>query len=245
MLVDAVIMAGGRSVRMRKRGDPTHKALVCLDGIPMAERSLATLIAHGFRSVGISVSERESDVLRFARGRLSALAASTGASLHCIVEAEPLGTIGAVGRIVMATDALLVVNVDNVTALDLRQLVEGHRSSGAAMTIAAHWEPFPMPFGELEIRDGAVRAYREKPTHHICVSSGTYVLSADAVRAIKPNERIGVPELFERLRARSLLVAAHQHKAAWIDVNDAAALARAERLVCRQDDSLVPDAIHR
>ena len=243
MIVDAVIMAGGRSVRMRDRGDPTHKALVLVDGVAMAERSFASLIAYGFRSIAITISAEEPDVLCFARGRLSALADSAAANLRCIIEEKPLGTIGAVGRIRSATDALLVVNVDNISALDLRQLVERHSAGKAAMTIAAHREPLPVPFGELEVTSGVVSAYHEKPTHHLWVSSGAYVLSADARAAIGLNERIDVPKLFERLRARSLLIAAHQHDAAWVDVNDAAALVRAEQLVHREGAH--SDRVHR
>jgi NDP-sugar pyrophosphorylase family protein len=154
-----------------------------------------------------------------------------------------LGTIGAVGRIGPAADPLLVVNVDNISELNLRQLVERHRVGNAAMTIASHQEPFPVPFGVLEITNGVVGGYREKPTDHLWVSSGTYVLSADAVAAINPNERLDVPELFERLRARALLVTAYQHDAAWVDVNDATALVRAEQLV-RRDGGLA-DCVHR
>lgn len=227
MIADTMIMAGGRSLRMRERGDPAHKALVRLDGIPMVERSLTTALAHGSRSIVLSVNAQEPELIQFARSRLRALAEEAHSCFDCIIETQPLGTIGAIARVTIA-DALLVLNVDNVTDLDLSRLVERHRSSAAAMTIAAHREPFTMPFGELEIRDGAVCAYLEKPTHYRLVSSGTYVFSASAAASIQTGERIDVPEIFARVRARGLLVAAHEHDAMWIDVNDAGALARAQ-----------------
>jgi NDP-sugar pyrophosphorylase family protein len=227
MIADTMIMAGGRSLRMRERGDPTHKALVCLDGIPLVERSLITALAHGSRSIALAVNAQELDLIRFARSRLRGLAEKADARFDCIIETQPLGTIGAIARVTIA-DALLVLNVDNVTDLDLSRLVERHRSSAAAITIAGHREPFTMPFGELEIRDGAVCAYHEKPTHYRLVSSGTYVFSASAAASIQADEPIDVPEIFARVRARGLLVAAHEHDARWIDVNDAGALARAQ-----------------
>ena len=230
MFVDALIMAGGDSARMRSSGFPTHKALVRLGGVTLAEIAVRALIEHGFRSIAISLRESETELLNFARGHLTVSAAAAGARLHCAIEETPLGTIGAVRRVEMASKALLVVNVDNVSDIDLRALVDEHLASGSAMTIASHIETLVFPLGELAIQDGQVMAYHEKPAHRISVSSGTYVLSPAAVAAIAPNERISVPELYDRLRGRSLSIGAYVHECAWIDVNDANALARAHRL---------------
>ena len=231
---DVLIMAGGRSARMRVRGDPTHKALVPLDGVPMIERCALDVIALGVRSLTIACSERETEVLAFVRGRLAAFADHARVPFTCVAEAHPLGTIGAAATVRMSTDALLVLNVDNVTDLDLRDLVRHHRSTGAALTIAAHRESFPLPFGQVDIAAGCVRAYHEKPVYRPWVSSGTYVLSPLAIASIEPAERIDLPQLYERLRERAARVSAYQHAAEWVDVNDAAALARANDLFSRR-----------
>ncbi len=228
-------MAGGRSERMRARGDPTHKAMVAVSGATLAERSLRALLGHGFRSLAIAVSAAETALVGHVREDLVPLARRAGGSLRCIAEARPLGTIGAVREIAAdAADAVLVVNVDNLTTLDLAALVAHHRRCGAALTIASHLEPVPLPFGVLELCAGRVNRYAEKPVHRVRASSGTYVLSAQAIGTIACGEPIGVPQLFERLRERGLGVAAFEHDAAWVDVNDAASLERAARLVARE-----------
>lgn len=225
-------MAGGRSARMRSRGDPTHKALIAVGGATLAERSVRALLAGGFCSLAIAVSAAEEALALHARTDLAALARVAGGTLRCIVEESPLGTIGAVREIAAeAADPLLVVNVDNLSALDLRALVAHHQRCRAALTIATHLEPVALPFGVLDVRAGLVERYAEKPVLHVRASSGTYVLSADAIGAVAPGEALGVPQLYERLRTRGLPVAAFEHDAAWVDVNDAAALARAAALV--------------
>ncbi len=217
---------------MRAGGDSTHKALVVLAGDTLAARSVRALLARGFRSIAVTVSAAEAALLAHVRADLVPLARAAGGELRCLVEESPLGTIGAVRSVLPdAADALLVTNVDNVTALDLTALVAHHRRFGAALTIASHVERFPVPFGVLDVREGRVEQYAEKPEHRVRVSSGTYVLSHAAIRAIEPGEPLGAPELCERVRALGYTVAAFEHDAAWIDVNDGAALERARALV--------------
>src|SRR6185369_3742398 len=110
--------------------------------------------------------------------------AARGARLECLKEDVPRGTIGIARELKGRAETILVVNVDNLTALNLRHLVEHHLESGAAFTVATHFEPFQIPFGEVTLDDGFITDYREKPVRQIRVSSGTYVLSARACEFI-------------------------------------------------------------
>ncbi len=51
----ALIMAGGRSSRMRA-SVPRHKAMVEVLGLSMLERNLIMLAGHGFRDIAIAVN---------------------------------------------------------------------------------------------------------------------------------------------------------------------------------------------
>ena len=65
----------------------------------------------------------------------------------------------------------------------------------------------------------------------ICVSSGTYVLSSRACDLVPKGRRFDVPDLVDTLIKNGEPVAAFEHDAPWIDVNDAAAILKAEQLV--------------
>ena len=92
----AVIMAGGRSARMRATAGPAHKALVPVLGVALLERNLCTLLAQGFRDVAVAVSAHEPDVERWVLGRGRALATAVRARLDCLKETSARGTIGAI-----------------------------------------------------------------------------------------------------------------------------------------------------
>jgi dTDP-glucose pyrophosphorylase len=229
----ALIMAGGRSDRMRATLGSRHKALVPVLGVPMLERNLHKLLSAGFRTIVVASSAREPTIGEYVRTRGRALARTQHATVESVVEDQPRGTIGIAGVLHDRADAWLVVNVDNLTALDLQALALHHRNAGAALTIATHVEPFRIPFGELEVSGTHVVRYAEKSLRQIRVSSGAYVLSPRACRLIRTDGRTDVPELVEALLARGESIAAFEHEAPWIDVNDAAAVTRAEELIAR------------
>jgi NDP-sugar pyrophosphorylase family protein len=227
----AIIMAGGRSSRMRATNGSRHKALVPVLGIPMLERNLCALLGSGFRDITVAFAADEPAIDAFVASRAKALADACGANVMPYREVRPLGTIGAVRAYAGRADAVVVVNVDNMTTLDLRELADAHVTSGAAMTIATHDEPFTIPFGSVTVADGDVVEYREKPAYPVRISSGTYVLGPRAIAAIRPDVPTGVPELVSMLIGSGERVAAFEHNAVWIDVNDAAGVARAETLI--------------
>ena len=181
----ALIMAGGRSERMRATLGCQHKALVRVLGVCMLERNICKLLSFGFREIVVAISSKEPEVEDYIQNRGRALVAARGASLDTLKEKEPLGTIGIARELNDRSDALLIVNVDNLTALNLKSLVAHHRECGTAFTIATHLEPFRIPFGEVKVESGYITAYLEKPTRDIRISSGTYVIGPEACRPHK------------------------------------------------------------
>jgi NDP-sugar pyrophosphorylase family protein len=229
--VAAVIMAGGRSERMRAGGSGQHKGLRSVLGMPLIERNLRTLLWFGFKRLFVAINHQESALAAWLDGRGRALAESQSATLALLVEQQPLGTIGAVASLPGEIDDAVIVNVDNLTSLDLKQFVEYHRERKAAATIAKHQQPFPVPFGMLELSGQRVVAYREKPQLSVTISSGAYVLSRRAIERVRAGQRLDVPALIEALLQAEEAVLAYAHDQPWIDVNDEAALALAERLL--------------
>ena len=226
----AVVMAGGQSERMRTTAGPAHKALVRVAGVSLLERNLNALIANGFRTIAVTVSRRDAPVIEFVENQARELARAHHASVRCFVEPEPLGNMGAVRELSDGPSHLLVVYVDNVSTFHLRNFFTHHVHRRAALTIATHFESFTTPFGELEVRDGDVVSYAEKPARRVRIASGFYAVEGAALAAI-PRGRLDAAGLFRRLSEAGRRISAFDHDSAWVDVNDAAALARAERLV--------------
>jgi NDP-sugar pyrophosphorylase family protein len=216
---------------MRASGSRHHKGLRTVLGVPLIECNLRALLWFGFKQLYVAVSAQESALAAWIDEHGRPLAESQSATLEVLVENEQRGTIGAVASLPREIEDVLIVNVDNLTSLDLADLARYHREGKAAATIATHDQPFPIPFGMLELSGQRVVAYREKPKLSVCISSGTYVLNRRAIDRVPGDRPFDVPALIDALLQADDPVVAYAHNQHWIDVNDEAALAHARRLV--------------
>jgi mannose-1-phosphate guanylyltransferase len=105
----------------------------------------------------------------------------------------------------------LAVNADNLTDFDLQTLVDAHRSAGAAATLTVFRSPAPSRCGVVEVRDGLVVGFQEKPAHPRgdLANAGMYAFHPDVLSLVEgpPPRDIGydlLPKLVGRARAVSL-----------------------------------------
>jgi NDP-mannose synthase len=227
----AVIMAGGAGLRMLAGGESAPKPLVRILGAPLIERNLFALLRAGVPDVRICVAAGDDMVARWAATRGARLAAARGASVRLVTEEAPLGNCGGLARAVperTAVDSLLVF-ADNLCDLDLAALHAHHRALGADLTLAVHDEPFPVPYGVLDIERDLVTGYREKPTMHLRVASGVNVVGPRGRGLLRGPS--GIAELVNACVADGLKVVAYPHRARWVDVNEPTARDRATAMV--------------
>lgn len=234
MTAGALILAGGRGTRMAaSTGSDHEKPLVAVRGVSLLERNLCAIVSAGMSDVWVAFRDYQRGIGAEV-DRLASAVRPRGVTVHALIEAQPLGTIGAAGMIGDRGAPLLAVNADNLCGLDLRAMVERHRGTGADLTLAAHDHAVTNPYGELDVDGDRVVAYREKPTRVTRVCSAISVLGSAAVRML--DGPAGLPELASRLIARGGDVRVVEHSAPWIDVNDAADAARAAALVAAHRD---------
>lgn len=215
---------------MRASAGERHKALVSVGGATLLEWNVAQLLRHGFLDIVVAVSARDPEIADFVRTSVVPVVEPAGAKIELFEERVPLGNAGAAHQVISSADNVLMLYVDNLTTLDLERLVDFHERGGFAATIATHGEPFQIPFGRLSLDGSRVTDYAEKPVIQVQVSSGTCVLSKKACDIIPEGRPIGMSELFVLLSERDYTVGAFVHDAPWIDINDAQALNRAQRL---------------
>ncbi len=177
MSVVALIMAGGRGERMRLSGVDVPKPLVPVLGTPLLERNVRALQRHGIEEIVVSVAAGDAEVLAFV----------DPLPVEPLVETEPLGNIGV--RAVAAGG--LGTGARGLRRQPLHGRPDRHpgraRADGAALTLAAHDEPFRLPYGRLTLDGDRVTAYDEKPTIAVPVSSAIAVLGPAALARWRPS----------------------------------------------------------
>lgn len=235
--VTALVMAGGAGTRMSRSGATRPKPLISAVGVSLLERNIHQLLKFGFDDITVAIPAGNAEISAFVLERCSVACGACGARLKILSEERPLGNIGCAGLLADRADTVLVVYADNLTSLNLRDVIAEHRRSRADMTIAAHREPFQMPFGELVIEDGRVASYKEKPIYRFPVCSAISVLGPAATSALPSHRPTGLSELVLALIESGRQVRAFEHAAPWVDVNDLRLLRRAEELIIAHPDA--------
>src|SRR5437764_14847062 len=112
-------------------------------GEPMLRHIRGLLRGHGFTDVVVTVQFLASIIRNFFGD-----GSDLDLSLTYATEDEPLGTAGSVKNAERFLDEpFLVISGDAVTDIDLREVIEFHRASGAAVTVTMKRVENPREFG--------------------------------------------------------------------------------------------------
>jgi mannose-1-phosphate guanylyltransferase len=119
------------------------------------------------------------------------------------------GTLAAHADLLSHEEMFLVVNADNLTDFDLRELVEAHRAGGTAATITVFRSAQPTRCGVVEVHDGLVIGFEEKPANprSDLANAGIYAFDPDVLALIDgpPPQDIGY-DLLPKLIGRAQVV---------------------------------------
>jgi NDP-mannose synthase len=203
-------------MRLRPYTTILPKPLLPIGDRPILEIILGQLAAAGFERVDLCVGHL-GDLIRvyFSEGTVL----PDGLELDWHWEpGEPLGTAGAL-RVVPGLDStFLAMNGDILTTLDYGKLMDYHRESGAALTIAIQGRRVEIDLGVLELAGDRVTAYDEKPALTYDVSMGIYAYEPRALAHLPSDGPCSFPELVQRLLAAGEHVAAYRSDADWFDI---------------------------
>jgi len=220
-VTEALLLAGGKAERLGEAAQGLPKPLVPVAGFPLAEYTVARLVAAGVTRVIVACRAGQEDAFVNALGGL-------GASIEPVGEEEPLGRGGGL-RLAASrrreAGTVLALNGDELLDVDFRALAADHERSDAAATIVV--AQVRSPFGVVDLdEDGTVTGFREGPKLPDWVNSGVYALGEEALARLPErgdHEQTTFPELAAEGKLRGF-----RHEGAWLTVNTPKDLRRAE-----------------
>lgn len=184
-----VILCGGKGTRLGGNGAGLPKPLVPIGGMPILWHVMKGYSYYGFREFVLCLGYGSEPIRECVRA--GPLGASTDWVIDCVdtgLETQTGGRLKAVEHLADRS-TMLVTYADGVADLDIRRVLEFHRSHGRIGTVTSV-NP-TSPFGELAIDDdGLVTDFLEKPRLKRWINGGFFVFE---------------PEFFGYLRADSVL----------------------------------------
>jgi len=232
----AVILAGGKGTRLKPYTTILPKPLMPIGDMPILEILLRQMKRAGVEEAVLTVGHL-AELLRlfFQDGR------RLGLRLSYSYEDAPLGTAGPLSLVEGLDDTFLVANGDVLTTLPIDGLIEHHRLSGAAATIAMHRRQVYIDLGVIQQNDdGHVTGYIEKPTYDFMVSMGIYVFEPRVLEFIPRNGYLDFPDLVKRLIAAGETVTGFPFDGYWQDLGRADDYERAIEDFDRMREEFLP-----
>jgi NDP-sugar pyrophosphorylase family protein len=110
------------------------------------------------------------------------------------------------------------MNGDLVTQADVGSMLEYHGQGGFDATVGVRQYSHSVPFGCIEVREGRVTMFEEKPTITRLVNAGIYILEPALLARVPGGEEFALPTLIEECLAQDRPVGAYEIREDWIDV---------------------------
>lgn len=224
----AFVLAGGLGTRLRERFGDLPKPLVPVGGRPFLARQLEWLAAHGVREVVLCLGHG-ADRVREALGEGEA----AGVRLFYSVEAEPLGTGGALKLAEPhVRGPALVVNGDTLPELEPASLERARAARGAVGAVALFELDDVSASGRVELdREGKITAFVEKDPSARgpgWVNGGCYCFAPSLWSRLPEGSCSLERDVLPKLAAAGELVGQRQD-GAFFDIGTPAGWERAER----------------
>jgi NDP-sugar pyrophosphorylase family protein len=210
----AIILSGGRGVRLAPLTEVIPKPLVPLGGMPIMEVVIRQLRRQGFNRITLAVGYMGQLIQAYFQD-----GARWGVELDYSYEPSPLGTAGPLALIPDLQETFLVMNADVLTNLDYIALNQYHKEKGGGVTIAAYERQAIIDFGViLPDGDGLIQDYVEKPTSTHLVSMGVYVFEPLILEYIRGKDYLDFPDLVKLLLQDGVRVNYYPFSGYWLDI---------------------------
>ncbi len=228
----AVILAGGRGLRMLPE-IKKPKALIEIRNKPVIFWVLKWLKEHGMRIVVIGVAFEKRRLINYLNRNSDVK--SLGLKIKISRHKEEDETGGAFKRAInhVSDEDFVAMNGDELTNLNLRNLISFHLRFGQLATIAvSHMQS---PYGVVRFNESKIiTSFQEKPLlnsrGHPFVSAGVYVFNQKILHYLRWKSSIEVKTFTElghlgKLKAYPL----EEGKESWMTVNTMKDVERAEK----------------
>jgi mannose-1-phosphate guanylyltransferase len=234
----AVVMAGGEGTRLRPLTLDVPKPFLRVAGKPAVEYALEALVAAGIKDIIITTFYKPERLIRHLAG-----GARLNARIFYSVEDQAMGTAGGVAKCLSLTgmDTVVVLSGDVIADVNIKSLVNAHKKSGAAATMALTRVENVSEFGIVGLDEtGRIVRFKEKPktpdeTFSNLINTGIYVLEPAALREVPEGSPYDFSkDLFPKLLAKGMKMQGVPIDGFWMDVGRPADLIKASEILAER-----------
>lgn len=210
------IMAGGLGRRLMPLTKKAPKPMLLVKGKPILEHIIRNLQKQGFGKFIISINYLGNLIKRYFKN-----GSAFNTNISYIEEKSFLGTGGSLSLLnikEIKSKEILLINGDILTSFDFSNLIKFHRKNKSFATVVCRSKEFHYPFGVILNRGRKLIGFREKPVYKNLINTGIYCLDIDAIKLMKKNHRIDMPELLLHFKSKRKNVLVYPIVEDWNDI---------------------------
>ena len=219
--VDAILLCGGKGVRLRPLTETLPKPLVPIKGKPILGHILGHLssspISHYYIAAGYEINKIHDYFSSYPLKERKVTIVDTG-------EAEIIKRICSCAKLIKS-DGFLVLYGDTLADVNIKRLIRFHSNHDGLATITL-W-PMRSPFGVMEVgSQGRVESYLEKPILNEWINIGFFYFSSELISKMESFEKF---EYFIEYLVKKQELYAFKHTGKHITINTLQELNDAEQ----------------
>ena len=211
--IDAVIMAGGRGIRLAPLTDSIPKPLLKIGDKPIIQYNVDRLISFGVKDFWISVNYLKDQIKHHFNKNEKHI------KISFIEEEQPMGTIGALSKVDNFENShILVANSDLLTNLDYENFYLDFINKDADISMVTIPYEVAIPYGIIEHKNNNVKRLVEKPNYTYYSNAGIYLIKREILHEIPRDQFFNATDLIEKMIKNKRKVISYPFSGYWLDI---------------------------
>ena len=213
--IDAVIMAGGKGIRLRPLTEKTPKPLLKIGNKEIIAYNFDRLFKYGITNQHITVNYLANQIETYCNQY------SKEIDFKIVHEPKPLGTAGALSLIDnFENDAILLMNSDLLTNLGYEDFYKTFKAEDADMIVASQSYETNLPYAVFETENRKIHSFKEKPTYTNYINAGIYLFKRELLQFIPKNKVYNATDFMEDVIKSGKNIIHYPIRSYWLDIGN-------------------------
>ena len=207
-----IIMAGGKGTRLDPFTKILPKPLIPIGDKPIIEIIMEKFYRQGFQDFIFTLNYKKEYIKMFLREN------SFPYKIEWVEEDDFMGTAGSLSLLKdKINEPFFVLNCDIILNADYTDIIKWHKENNNLITLIGCHKEVKVPYGILELDDGILKSFVEKPNYDVIINTGVYILEPEIIGMIPENKSINMNTLIEDISKKGKVSVYPIHDG-WMDI---------------------------
>lgn len=207
-----VIMAGGKGTRLDPFTRVLPKPLIPVGEKPILEIIMDAFYKNGFNNFFLTLNYKKEYIKMFLKENAFPF------KTEYVEENEFMGTAGSLSLLKDSIkEPFFVTNCDIIVNANYADILKWHKAYNNLITVVGCHKEVKIPYGILEMGDGMLKRFVEKPSYDFLINTGFYVFEPEVISLVEEGKYMDMNVLIE-LAMKKEKVSVYPLHDGWFDI---------------------------